>query len=118
MIFFLDENIPKTAGNYLLSLGHQVLDIRNTVDEGIPDTKIFKLAQNNQAIFLTTDKDFFHTIPHIFESHHGVIVIALRQPNRNAIIEKLIWVIKNINLDDFTNRIVLIRDSNYTIIGL
>jgi len=36
-------------------------------------------------VFLTTDRDFFHTIPHIHDKHAGIIVIALRQPNRSTI---------------------------------
>jgi hypothetical protein len=39
MIFFLDENFPKSAGIYLESLGHQILDIRSTEQEGLNDKK-------------------------------------------------------------------------------
>jgi predicted nuclease of predicted toxin-antitoxin system len=64
MIFFLDENFPKSAGIYLESLGHQILDIRSTEQKGLNDKKIFELSQKHNAIFLTTDRDFFHTIPY------------------------------------------------------
>jgi predicted nuclease of predicted toxin-antitoxin system len=117
MIFFLDENFPKSAGKYLLSLGHEIIDIRATSKEGLSDNKIFELAQNHKAIFLTTDRDFFHTIPHLFENHYGVIVIALRQPNRQSIINKLVWTIENLDLFNFSNKIVLLRDRHYTILG-
>ena len=82
MKFFLDENFPKAAAGMLESLGHVVFDLRGTEREGSPDADVFAEAQRLEAVFLTTDRDFFHTIPHLFPLHAGVIVIALRQPNR------------------------------------
>ncbi len=117
MNFFLDENIPKSAGRYLESHGHSVYDIRNTTDEGAEDAVIFEMAQNEKAIFITTDRDFFHTIPYLFKSHFGVIVIALSQPNRNRILEKLKWAIDNLDLLNFSNKILLMRNNQYTISG-
>lgn len=117
MNFFLDENIPKSAGRYLESHGHSVYDIRTTTDEGAEDAVIFEMAQNEKAIFITTDRDFFHTIPYLFKSHFGVIVIALSQPNRNRILEKLKWAIDNLDLLNFSNKILLMRNNQYTISG-
>lgn len=117
MTFFFDENFPKPAGKYLESLGHQIVDIRSTDKEGLDDRTIFELSQKHKAIFLTTDRDFFHTIPYMFESHHGVIVVALSQPNRQRIIEKLKWAIENLDLSNISNQIILMRDNHYTISG-
>ncbi len=94
MIFFLDENFPKQAGNYLESLGHKTIDIRSASKEGSSDKIMFEMAQKNKAIFLTTDRDFFHTIPFLFEFHCGVITIALRQPNRKKLLRKLNGLLK------------------------
>ena len=91
MKFLLDENFPKAAILLLESCGHQAEDIRGTKKEGAEDSVIFQLAQDLNAVFLTTDKDFFHTVPHLFEEHHGVVVIILRQPNRENILSKLDW---------------------------
>ena len=44
-------------------------------------------------------QDFFHTIPFQYQSHHGIIVIALYQPNRTNITQKLKWVLDNQQLD-------------------
>ncbi len=43
---------PKTASSVLL--GHEVIDIRGTQKEGADDAVIFNLAQEQQAVFLTT----------------------------------------------------------------
>ena len=69
MKFFLDENFPKSSEVILNEFGHKVFDIRGTSSEGLSDLEIFKLAQEKNAVFLTTDKDFFNTIPFQFEEH-------------------------------------------------
>ena len=63
MNFLLDENFPKSTERLLVNLGHQVFDIRGTAQQGISDDALFALAQEQQAILLTTDRDFYHTIP-------------------------------------------------------
>ena len=115
MNFFLDENIPKPVEKFLSDKGHNLYTTRGTENEGVNDINIFTLAQNIDSILITTDKDFFHTIPFLFENHHGVIVINLRQPNRQKITEKFIWFFNHFDLSQFNNTVVLLRDSTYTI---
>ena len=113
MNFFLDENFPKSAVAILSTSGHEAFDLRGTPREGIPDFEIFAEAQKLGAVFLTTDRDFFHTIPHLYERHAGVIMIALRQPNRESILNKLLWAINTIRAADFANRTFQLRDNNW-----
>jgi predicted nuclease of predicted toxin-antitoxin system len=94
MKFFLDENFPKTAAGLLVSMGHEVLDIRGHTRGGAEDKRIFEMAQAQNAVFLTTNRDFFHTIPHLYPNHCGIVVIALRQPNRKAITYRLSWFLE------------------------
>lgn len=112
MNFFLDENFPLSCGEYLRSEGHSIFDIRNTVHSGRDDQFVFGLAQEVSAIFLTTDKDFFHTVPHLYAEHSGIIVIALKTPNRESIMQKLRWAYKNLELNNFKSRVVLLTDSH------
>lgn len=116
MKFFLDENFPKSAAGMHESLGRGVFDLRGTEREGSSDADIFGEAQQRRASFLTTDRDFFHTIPHLFPHHEGVIVIALRQPNRAAILEKLSWILNRLHSADFAGRTIQLRDQTWTAI--
>ena len=115
MIFLLDENFPKTVASKSSLEKYEIIDIRETGKSGLDDTTIFKLAQEHRAIFLTTDMDFFHTIPFHFPQHCGVIIVALNQPNRERILEKIDWCLKNIDLTDIANKVILLKDSSYTI---
>jgi predicted nuclease of predicted toxin-antitoxin system len=112
MKFFLDENFPKTAQYLLAELGHETLDIRGTEKEGAADADLFLLAQKSQAVLLTTDRDFFHSIPHLHPLHAGIVVITLRQPNRKSILAKLSWLLEHVHMDQFAGRVFLLRDVN------
>lgn len=59
MNFFVDENIPLRCVDFLTDTGHKVIDIRKSSNEGLEDRDIFFLAQKENAIFVTTDRDFF-----------------------------------------------------------
>jgi predicted nuclease of predicted toxin-antitoxin system len=112
MKFFLDENIPLSVKSYLEKEGFEVFDIRGTEREGSPDEIIFNFAQEKQAVFLTTDKDFFHTIPFIHPKHFGIIVIALKKPNRNSILNKTQKFLKTHDMNDVYSKVILITEHN------
>jgi predicted nuclease of predicted toxin-antitoxin system len=115
MRFFLDENFPKTATRLLAERGHETLDIRGTGKEGLNDSDLFLLAQASQAVFLTTDRDFFHAIPHLYPRHAGVVVVALRQPNRENILAKLSWLLDHVPAGQLGARVFLLRDASYVV---
>ena len=115
MNFLSDENFPKAANRLLLELGHHVIDIRGSEFQGTDDLHLFDIAQEHEAILLTTDRDFYHTIPWQYLTHHGVIVIALKQPNRAAILSRLRWALSHVLTTDTMNAVILIRDNTYRI---
>ncbi|HEX8139432.1 MAG TPA: DUF5615 family PIN-like protein [Pyrinomonadaceae bacterium] len=70
----VDENIPLTTVVELESLGHNVLDVRGTTNQGMPDDLLWDLAQKEGRLLISTDKGF---VQHRNESHHGILVIRL-----------------------------------------
>ncbi|MFP4379432.1 MAG: DUF5615 family PIN-like protein [Candidatus Sumerlaeia bacterium] len=113
MIFFLDENFPRTAYDFLQKRGHICFDCRDQGQCGQDDHTVFKSAVEKEAIFLSTDRDFFHTIPHLYSEHYGVVVIALRQPNRKSILERLQWFLDAFDQQDLRNQVFELRDQSY-----
>jgi hypothetical protein len=65
--------------------------------------------------FLDENFDFFHTVPLLFHHHHGVVV-ALRQPNRHRILERLEWFLEYIQTEETTNRVYELRDRTYVML--
>ena len=113
MKFFLDENFPKAAYSLLVARGHSVVDVRGTSQQGANDAMLFEWAQEEGAVFLTTDRDFFHTIPHVYDMHCGVVVVALRQPNRVNIIGRLEWFLDHFGTEEIRNRAIQLRYRTY-----
>jgi predicted nuclease of predicted toxin-antitoxin system len=89
MKFFLDENFPRPALLKLQSAGHSGVHALEIFPPGTADEQLFTHAQQEQAVFITTDKDFYHTVPLAFSQHHGAIVITLRRPNRDDLLRRL-----------------------------
>lgn len=114
MLFFLDENFPKKAVSFLNEKGHETLDIRGTPQEGLADSLIFTIAQEKGAVFLTTDRDFFHTVPFLYNEHHGIVVIALSQPNTKNILEKLDIALSHVGNLDIRSHCLLLTDNRVT----
>jgi predicted nuclease of predicted toxin-antitoxin system len=97
----------------LASAGHEVTDFRGSLEEGMDDSLVFQKAQGLGAILLTTDRDFFHTIPLLYPEHAGVVVVALRQPNRAGIISRLEWLLSHVPESAFKNRAFQLRDKTW-----
>lgn len=115
MIFFFDENFPKSAAEFLTERGHTCHDPRGTDLQGADDSKLIEAAQKLAAIVLTTDRDFFHTLRFAYPDHAGVIVVALKQPNRSAIIDRLEWLLENVDIEDLPGRAFQLRDRTWVV---
>jgi len=111
---YFDENFPKSAQEVATKRGIEWFDHRGSENEGIDDVRLFSLAQEKEAIVVTTDRDFYHTIPVLHPEHCGIVVIALKQPNREGILKRLEWALDNFTEDEFRSRAFSLRDSTWT----
>jgi predicted nuclease of predicted toxin-antitoxin system len=111
MRFFLDENFPAAAFKFLKTLGHEVVCALDHYPPGTDDVTLFDQAQRQKAIFLTTDKDFFHTVPWLHPHRTSpVIAITLDQPNRQRILNRLQAVIASADLASDPEAVYLVTD--------
>ncbi len=113
MKFLLDENFPKSAVELINKRGHESYDPRGTELKGCNDIVLVEEARRRGAIILTTDRDFFHTLRHQFPDHSGLIVIALKKPNRTAILKKFEWLLDNVDAENFAGRAFHLRDKSW-----
>jgi predicted nuclease of predicted toxin-antitoxin system len=107
MKILVDENIPLTTVRALRAQGHDVLDIRGTADEGIPDYALWEMAQREERLLITTDKGF---VRHREQPHHGILIIRLRQPNRRKIHERVMQAIAQFKADEWLGLSIVMRD--------
>ena len=113
MKFLLDENFPRSVTAFLEKKGHEVIDLGVIGLLGASDAVIAEKAIEAGAVVLTTDRDFFHTFPNVYPTQFGVVVIALRQPNRSLIAQKLEWFLANVSEDQWKDRVFQLRDTTW-----
>jgi len=112
MTFLIDENFPRSAADVLTAAGHEALFVDDVCEFGADDEEVFAAAQKRHAVIVTSDRDFYHTIPLLHPTHCGIIVISLRQPNRGSILARLKWFVENIPFP-IENKAFAIRDKTY-----
>ena len=112
MKFLLDENFPRSSADFIKSCGHEAIRFDEACDSGDDDETVFSVAQRLGATILTSDRDFYHTMPLLHPTHAGIVVVALRQPNRAAINSRLKWFMENIE-EPLDNRVFILRDFSY-----
>ena len=76
MKLLADENLDGTVIARLRDAGHQVLAVAE-MEPGIPDEVVLQLANREEAMLLTEDKDFGELAFRQFLIHHGVILVRL-----------------------------------------
>ncbi len=90
MNIVVDEDIPRRTVLALQASNHNVIDIRGTAQEGVDDSTLWNFAQSHKALLITTDKGFARFRN---ESHWGILIIRLRQPNCERIHRRVIQTV-------------------------
>ena len=108
MKIFVDENIPNVTVQELQALGHDVLDIRGTPQQGLPDDHLWSLAQSELRMLVTTDKGF---AMHRDENHSGILIVRLHQPNEQRIHARVMAAVRQFPESEWPGLLVVMRDS-------
>lgn len=107
MKILVDENIPLITVEKLRELGHDVLDIRGTADEGMPDEVLWLKAQVESRLLITTGKGFSQNRN---ESHCGIIIVRLKQPKQTKIHQRVLQAINQFDESAWGGLLVVMRD--------
>lgn len=108
MRILVDENIPLMSVLTLRRLGHEVIDIRGTKDEGISDERLWEVVQENEALLITTDKGFRHHHPS--RNHFGILIVRLRRPNRERIHKRILDMMARFSPNEWRGMLVIAQD--------
>lgn len=85
----LDENLPLQIAAALQNLGHDVHTLYEERLIGHPDEEIWAVTQNESRFLITQDLDFADLRKFTPGSHHGILLVRLRSPNRRNLIERI-----------------------------
>lgn len=108
MKILVDENIPATTVTALREQGYDVLDIRGTDDQGMPDQELWQKAVQQKRLLITTDKGFAE---HRDERHYGILIIRLKQPSRVKIHQRVLQALKRYAVNQWPGLMVVMRDT-------
>jgi predicted nuclease of predicted toxin-antitoxin system len=85
----LDENLPLRLATLLKNLGHDVHTLPDELLLGHADTEIWEATHKEARFLITQDLDFSDLRQFAPGSHHGILVVRLRSPNRRDLIERI-----------------------------
>jgi predicted nuclease of predicted toxin-antitoxin system len=80
-----DENLPAALARHLCDLGHDVDTVWDEGLQGRNDGQIWQAAQAEGRFLITQDLDFSDIRRFAPGSHHGLLLVRLRDPGRLAL---------------------------------
>lgn len=107
MNLFVDENIPRETVDELRVGGHDVVDIRQTPQQGLPDPDLWDLVQAGKRLLITTDTGFAE---YAGAPHWGILIVRLRRPNRAAIHLRVMTAMRQYLPGQWPGLLVVMRD--------
>lgn len=85
----LDENLPLRLVRILAPLGHETDTVPQEGLAGQDDARVWQAAQTVGRFFITQDLDFSDVRRFAPGTHHGLLLVRLRDPGRNALVSRV-----------------------------
>jgi hypothetical protein len=106
----LDENLPESLLPTLKALGHEVDNVRLQGLTGEPDPSVWQAAQKAERFFITQDLDFSDLRKFEPGRHHGLMLVRLRIPGRQALATRVAAAFSKGATDQWSGCFVLLTD--------
>jgi predicted nuclease of predicted toxin-antitoxin system len=97
----LDENLPFRLASSLKNLGHDVHTTHEEHLDGRSDAEIWNAAQKESRFLITQDLDFSDSRRFVPGSHHGILLLRLRSPSRENLVERAEELYQKENVNDW-----------------
>jgi predicted nuclease of predicted toxin-antitoxin system len=103
----LDENLPVRLATLLTDLDHDVHTLHDELLVGRADKEIWEATQTESRFLITKDLDFSDLRQFAPGSHHGILVVRLRSPNRKDLIERIAELFRKENVSQWAGCFVV-----------
>ncbi|MBI1767893.1 MAG: DUF5615 family PIN-like protein [Bacteroidetes bacterium] len=96
----LDENMPLKLVRILTDMGHQTDTVPQEGLAGHDDKGVWEAAQATGRFLITQDLDFSDIRRFIPGTHHGLLLVRLRNPSRTALVQRVqtLFQMENVEL--------------------
>jgi predicted nuclease of predicted toxin-antitoxin system len=112
----LDENISVLVAVPLRALGH---DVDSVIDEhlaGAVDDVVWTAAQREGRLLVTLDLDFSDIRKFTPGTHHGLVLLRLRDPSRRAVEERVLALFRGGDPNSWSGCFVVITDHRVRVV--
>jgi len=106
----LDENIPLRLAGELAKLGHDVDTVASEGLKGRSDGDVWKAARRDERFLITQDLDFSDIRQFKPGTHPGLLLVRLREPGAQALLNRIQAVAEAEGLDSFARCFVVLTD--------
>jgi predicted nuclease of predicted toxin-antitoxin system len=108
--------VEKPLVDFLGEMGFDIKWITN-IDKRMPDDRVCEIANNEQRIIITNDKDFGEIVFYQKKIAYGIILLRVKGQNSS---EKIILVEKLLDKysDKITNHLVVVTKKKFRFIPL
>ena len=115
--FIVDEDLPEAVAVMLSRMGYWAKHVRQISLKGAGDQEVFQYAQTKKATIITADKGFGDVRRFPVGSHHGIIVVRLKNRSRDNILQRLAQVIVQLRGKSLKGRLVIVSESKTRVRG-
>lgn len=105
----IDEDLHRSLGVVLSSIGISPLDIRDHGLQGATDEEIFLFSQKRKAVLFSADLGFSNTLIYHVKCHYGIVI--LRYPNElstNTINDDVRVLLSQLTVDDYIGSLIIL----------
>ena len=106
----MDENIPVRIASILANLGHDTDTVPEEGLGGQEDQYIWAAAQKTNRFFITQDLDFSNIQKFIPGTHQGLLILRLRDPGRNTLLQRIETIFKAEDVNQWEGCFVVATD--------
>jgi predicted nuclease of predicted toxin-antitoxin system len=103
----LDENLPASLIAQLGSLGHDVDSVPQEGLAGHDDPRVWAAAQREGRFLITQDLDFSDTRRFAPGTHHGLLLLRLKNPGRRAVAARVLRLFQICDVSTWPGAFVL-----------
>lgn len=111
----VDEDMPKKAVEFLISLGFDVLYVPSAKLKGMANGTLIKKAIKERRIFMTRDQDFLDEKTYPLGSHYGIVVFKLQRQNTQNLLTALERFLNKVNIREIKGCLAIVEENKHTI---
>lgn len=114
MNFLVDADLPRSTAQALADAGHSAFHVGDIGLGSASDRAIFDHAQQSSAVLVTRDLDFTDPLRFPERTHHGLVIIRIRETLPPATANQLlISAVGSLHDDEFGNAIIVVEENRF-----